>query len=383
MNSVFVVYLAIYTIFAFGYIWYRYIFLLILKERYFPFCTHKKVTVIVPFYNEKPLLIERTVRKINECYGKKQIIVIDDGSKSKESYNQLKKLKEEISFELIRYDKNKGKRYAQSIGVKKAEGDIIITVDSDTILDKLAIINLIKPFSDKKIGATTGQVRVLNRNENLLTKMQSARYFNAFNFERNSQSKFSALTCLSGPISAYRKEILLKIMDDYTTQTFLGIKCTYGDDRHLTTLILKNGFKVYYVKDAIAYTEVPNSFKKLISQQIRWKKSFLRENYLVSKFMFKRSKALSFEIFITTFIIFFSLFARVFLVISLFVVPFFFLLIIPMILFMSTLHSLYILFYKPNDFFYSILYSFLHVFVIYWLIFIALFTLKDNRWGTR
>ena len=376
------IYLVLYTFFAFSYIWYRYIFLLTYEKKYIG--NYKGlITVIIPFYNERLSLLQRTIQGVHNCKGDKQIIVIDDGSVSKECYDSLLKLKKEIPFELIRYEKNIGKRHAQILGFEKAKGDVIITVDSDTILKKYALVNLIKPFSNKKIGATTGQLEILNRDDNLLTKMQNARYWNAFNFERKSQSKVGALNCCSGPISAYKKSIIDEINGEYSQQYFLGNKCTYGDDRHLTTLILKRGYSVKYVPNAKGYTDAPTTLRKLIKQQIRWKKSWLRENYLVSKFMFKRSKALSFEIFITTFITFFSLFARIGLVVSLIMSPLYILWVIPMISFMGSIHSLYILFHKPKYFIYSVLYAFVHAFIIYWLVFIALFTLKETGWGTR
>lgn len=376
------IYLVLYTFVAFSYLWYRYIFLLVPEKRNMG--NYKGlVTVIIPFYNERLSLLTRTIKSVDKCNGDKQIIVIDDGSVSKECYNHLLKLKKEIPFRLMRYEKNIGKRHAQILGFEKTKGDVIITVDSDTILRKNALVNLIKPFSDEKIGATTGQLEILNRDDNILTKMQNARYWNAFNFERKSQSKFGALNCCSGPISAYKKSVIDEIKNDYSNQYFLGNKCTYGDDRHLTTLILKNGYSVKYVPSAKGYTDAPTTLRKLIKQQIRWKKSWLRENYLVSKFMFKTSKALSFEIFITTFIVFFSLFARIGLVVILILVPLYILWVVPMILFMGAIHSLYILFHKPKYFGYSVLYAFVHAFIIYWLVFIALFTLKETSWGTR
>ena len=340
------------------------------------------MSIILPYYNEKWVSLKDTIIKVNSCYGNKEIIVIDDGSKDKTCYKNLIKLQQDIPFKLIRYERNKGKRYAQLVGFKKAIGDIIITLDSDTILDKNALIELVKPFINKKVGATTGQLEVSNK-VNLLTKIQAARYWNAFNFERNSQSKVNALICCSGPISAYRKEIIDKISFDYSNQEFLGKKCTFGDDRHLTTLILKLGYDVKYVKKAIGYTEAPTTWKKFIKQQTRWKKSWLRETYLVSKFMFKRGGFLPFEILVTTFMTLFSVFARIGLIITIIAQPLYIFQVLLMILIMGIIHSLYVLFYKKEYFFYSLIYGFIHVFFIYWLVFYALFTFNNTKWGTR
>ena len=128
----------------------------------------------IPYFNEKPELLVNTVRSVSECYGDNEILVIDDGSPKKDCYNAMLNLKKEIGFKLIRYEINRGKRYAQCLGFSKATGDIIMTLDSDTVLDKSAIINLIKPFSDEKVWATTGQLELLNEKKNLLTRIQAA-----------------------------------------------------------------------------------------------------------------------------------------------------------------------------------------------------------------
>lgn len=375
-------YLIIYTIIIFGYLWYRYIFILSKsKENYSLY--NSRVSVVIPFYDEVPELLENSVRSVHEAFGEKEIIVVDDGSKSKEAYLRMKKLNEEIPFELIRYNKNRGKRYAQSLGFRKAKGEIIMTIDSDTVIRKDAILNLLKPFANRKVGAVTGQLEVLNSKKNLLTRMQGARYWNAFNFERKSQSQLGAVVCCSGPISMYRKEIIDKVIHEYENQTFLGESCTFGDDRHLTTLILREGYEVKYAENAVGYTMVPETWGKFIRQQIRWKKSWLRESYLVSKFMFKKNKALGFEVSITVFLTFFSIIARVGLIVALFMKPLYILFVIPMLLFMTAIHSLYLAFYKKNQFFYSLIYGFVNAFLVYWLIFVALFTMGSTSWGTR
>jgi len=375
-------YLLVYTLLAFGYLWYRYIFLFCDEQKNIKEY-NKKVSIIIPFYNERFDLLIKTIKSAYYCKGDKEIIIIDDGSNSKECYNHLLKLKKEIPFELIRYEQNKGKRHAQCIGFEKAKGDIIVTLDSDTILDKNAIINLIKPFSNPEIGATTGQLGIVNRKKNFLTKLIAARYWNAFNFERKSQSILGAIVCCTGPISAYRTSFIKKIIPIYQNQTFMNKKCTYGDDRHLTTLVIKSNYKIKYVKEAIGYTFAMENWGQFFKQQTRWKKSWLRETYLVSKFMFKKSNALTFEILISTIITFFSLFARIGLIITLIFSPSY----IPMALFiigaMGVLHSLYILTDKPEYFFYSVVYSFVHAFFVYWTLVYAMITFKDIKWGTR
>ena len=381
--SIWSLYLLTYTLIAFGYLWYRYIFLIGSDATGAKGDYVGKVSIIIPFYNENVDLLLRTVKSAHSCEGEKEIIVVDDGSTSKLGYTELLGLKKEIPFQLVRYEQNKGKRHAQVIGFKKAKRDVIVTLDSDTLLDSKAIVNLIKPFSDMDIGATTGQLEILNRKKNFLTRLISARYWNAFNFERKSQSALGVIVCCTGPISAYRGSFIKNILEDYQHQTFMGKKCTYGDDRHLTTLALQKNYKIKFVKDAVGYTLAMDSWKKFLKQQVRWKKSWLRETFLVSKFMFKKSGFLSFEILISTFITFFSMFARIGLFITLLLNPSYLFMALIILALMSILHSLYILFNKPEYFFYSVFYGFVHAFIVYWTLIAAIVTFRNIKWGTR
>ena len=163
----------------------------------------------------------------------------------------------------------------------------------------------------------------------------------------------------------------------------MGQKCTYGDDRHLTTLVLKENYAIKYVKDAVGYTLAMDSWKKFLKQQVRWKKSWLRETYLVSKFMFRKGGFLSFEILLSTFITIFSIFARVGLIVALILTPSTFFMVMLILATMSILHSLYILFNKPEYFFYSVIYGFIHAFIVYWTLLVAMVTFRNIKWGTR
>lgn len=192
------------------------------------------VTVIIPCYNENPALLESCLKSIDnqKILGKLNTIVIDDGSKNvKDLLPVFEKYKNKPNFDVFIFDKNKGKRIAQKLGFDKATGDIIVTIDSDTIIDPInGINNIIKQFKNSKVGAVTGDVKVLNKDENLLTKLILYRYWIAFNQERAAQSNFSAVMCCSGPFSAYRASIIKKIKEQYVTQTFLGHVSTYGDE---------------------------------------------------------------------------------------------------------------------------------------------------------
>jgi hyaluronan synthase len=111
-------------------------------------------------------------------------------------------------------------------------GELIVTTDSDTILPRTAVRQIVARFTNPSIGAVTGDVRVTNKQDNLLTRLISYRYWSAFHQERAAQSFFKVVMCCSGPFAAYRRDVVDRINDDYISQVFLGQICTCGDDRH-------------------------------------------------------------------------------------------------------------------------------------------------------
>lgn len=265
------------------------------------------VTIIVPCFNEEPW-IQRTISScINQDYpvDKLEVIVVDDCSHD-DSYNKIKQIVEELKVKEQRFDiegrlhyvrqeVNAGKREALARGARMAKHELIVWVDSDSFVDPFAIRNIVQPFKDSKMGGVSGRTDVANTYTNALTKMQAVRYYIAFRIMKAAEAYFDAVTCLSGPLSCYRKDLVLKYMDAWLGQRFLGQKATFGDDRSMTNFILRN-HRTSYQDTAICSTIVPNTHHIFLRQQMRWKRSWLRESFIAALFMWKKEPfaALSF-----------------------------------------------------------------------------------------
>ncbi|KAI9237927.1 MAG: hyaluronan synthase 3, partial [Podila humilis] len=153
----------------------------------------------------------------------------------------------------------------------------VVVTDSDTYLDPHVCKELAFALSESPIiGAATGDVRIYNTGT-WVSFLSSLRYWFAFNLERGAQSYHSVVNCVSGPLGIYRMSIISDVMDGWVKQSFLGVLCTYGDDRHLTNLVLREGYKVKFTHYAICYTDTPIRFIAWVTQQTRWSKSFFRE----------------------------------------------------------------------------------------------------------
>ena len=190
---------------------------------------------------------------------------------------------------------NKGKREAMAVGAHMAKHELLVFVDSDSFLDPYAVRNIVQPFKDKKMGGVSGRTDVANTYTNSLTKMQAVRYYIAFRIMKAAEGYFDAVTCLSGPLSCYRKDLVLKYCDDWLNQKFLGQRATFGDDRSMTNFILRH-HRTTYQDTAVCMTIVPKSHKMFLRQQMRWKRSWLRESIIAARYMWKKEPfmALSF-----------------------------------------------------------------------------------------
>ena len=259
------------------------------------------VSVVIPAFNEEAE-IEHTVKSWLKCdypSDKYQVIVIDDGSRDKTLEN-LKKIKHP-NLIVDNLPQNQGKKHAQMKGFSHATAEIIVLADSDSYpQNPNAIREIVQPFQSNEIGGVCGHTDVANT-DTWLGKMQRLRYWSAFDRYKRSESITGSVICLSGCFSGVRHSALDKVKDEWFSQTFLGQRASYGDDRALTTLLLKHGYNTVYAPDAKAKTIVPSTWKKFWRQQMRWEKSYIRETLIGFKFMWRRPLA-AFEYYIGAFV---------------------------------------------------------------------------------
>ena len=269
--------LSLYGILALGYLSIK----LVLSLGYLPSAAVAptgSVAMVVAFYNEDPAALEACVGSIlAQSRRPDELYVVDDGSSSTEGIAAIRKALSGTSAVVHRFPANRGKRHAQAWAIERTKADIVVTIDSDTVLAKDAIAEGLRPFADPEVQGVTGNVRVLNEDANLLTRLTSVRYANAFLWERAAYGAVGAVLCACGSLSLWRRELLQDNLKDYTSQTFLGTEVMYGDDRRLTNYALRRG-RVHLQDTAVAYTMVPQRFGHYVRQQSRWNRSFFRES---------------------------------------------------------------------------------------------------------
>lgn len=249
------------------------------------------LTVIVPAYNEGRQVYDTLISLTNSLYPeeKLQLIAIDDGSKD-DTWNWMKKAKELLGdrVSIFQQPVNKGKRHALYRGFHLATGEVFVTVDSDSIVEKDTLRNLVSPFiTNKDCGAVAGNVRVLNNEKAIIPRMLNVSFVFSFEFIRSAQSVLGSVLCTPGALAAYRSKAVMNCLPEWISQTFMGQPTDIGEDRAMTNMILKQGYHVLFQRNAYVLTNIPEKFSSLHKMFTRWERSNVRENLMMTKFAFK------------------------------------------------------------------------------------------------
>ena len=248
-------------------------------------------TVIVPAYNEGNLVYATLRSLINSSYPeeKLQVIAIDDGSQD-DTWDWMLKAKTELGDRVSIYQQptNQGKRHALYRGFNLATGEVFVTVDSDSIVEKDTLRNLVSPFvTNENCGAVAGNVRVLNNEKHIIPRMLNVSFVFSFEFIRSAQSVLGSVLCTPGALAAYRSKAVMNCLPEWMNQTFMGQPTDIGEDRAMTNMILKQGYHVLFQRNSYVLTNIPEKFSSLHKMFTRWERSNVRENLMMSKFAFK------------------------------------------------------------------------------------------------
>ncbi len=222
-----------------------------------------RVAVLIPAYNEEPVIV-RTIRSVlNSDYKNLHVIVIDDGSLDRTAEVASAAYAQEIAAGRLQVltKRNEGKAAALNYALDRMNEEIFVGIDADTVIAADAISKLIPHFEDPTIGAIAGNAKVGNR-VNLWTRWQALEYITSQNFERRALDLFHVITVVPGAIGAWRTAAV-KAAGGYPLNTV-------AEDADLTMNLLEQGLKVDYEDRALAFTEAPINARGLMRQRFRW-----------------------------------------------------------------------------------------------------------------
>jgi hyaluronan synthase len=267
-------------------LWFRY--------RPFPPATFDdapSLTVVIPAYNEGAM-VEQTIDSVAAARypaGRLEIFAIDDGS-TDDTWACIERAANRHPglVTTVRLPRNMGKRAALAEGFRQAKGEVIVTIDSDSVIDPGTLLAMAGPFRDPKVGAVAGKVLVHNLDGGLIPRMLQVRFIISFDFLRSVQSTYGTVYCCPGALAGYRTAAVRGALDRWLSQRFMGAPCTYGEDRAMTNEILSDGYEAVYQRTGVVRTIVPESYAKLCRMYIRWERSNIKEEVRFARIVWKR-----------------------------------------------------------------------------------------------
>jgi poly-beta-1,6 N-acetyl-D-glucosamine synthase len=230
------------------------------RREHFPTGYEPTISLLIAAFNEERVIVNTIRAVLSNDYPNLEIVVVDDGSSDATSEQVRTYFGHLPNVHLIQ-EENRGKAGALNRAIQLATGEILIALDADTLFARDTIRRLVRRFSDPRVGAVAGNVKVGNR-INPLTYWQAIEYITSQNLDRRAYSYINAVTVVPGAVGAWRREAVLQA-GGYSTDTM-------AEDMDLTWRIRRIGWKIATETTAIGYTEAPDTFSGLFKQRFRW-----------------------------------------------------------------------------------------------------------------
>ena len=252
------------------------------------------VSILVPAYNEAENISESLSSLLQQDYPNFEIIVIDDGSKDNTLALALefKKNHDHRRPITVISKPNAGKASAQNQGFSQSSGELVLVMDADSRIERMALRRMVPSFLNPEIDGVAGQVSI-RFDENLITRMQAIEYAIANGTTRTAQSLWNCVLLVPGPIGLFRRQALEKVALALCEQT-LSITgeddtrhgtdpliapisaATFAEDFETSVRVIANGGGIAYEPEAVCYTRPPANVIALVNQRYRWVRGHLQ-----------------------------------------------------------------------------------------------------------
>ena len=263
------------------------------------------ITLIAPSYNEESTCVESVRAFMNLDYPNFEVLVVNDGS-TDATLERLRSTFDlqpaprpplsDLSTEPVRQvyrsrihphlwviDKeNGGKADALNAGINFCETPLFCAMDADTIVEREGLIRIVRPFledtSTVAVGGIvrvangcsiqSGQIQSISMPRRLLPKLQVLEYLRAFFFGRLGWDTLGAMIIISGAFGMFHRETVVDVGGYRTDSITEDLELVLRMHRRLR----EEGqtYRIRFIPDPVAWTEVPSTFRDLSSQRDRW-----------------------------------------------------------------------------------------------------------------
>jgi cellulose synthase/poly-beta-1,6-N-acetylglucosamine synthase-like glycosyltransferase len=231
-------------------------------------------SAVIPAFREDPDILDRCLDSWL-AEGPTEIIVVPDVGDHEVIRRLQRRAQSEPSLVVLPIV-HTGKRSALGAGIRQARGEILVLAVSDTSWEPGLLRAVQAPFADRKVGGVGTRQNAYLANTSVWRRvadwMIDVRYLDYV----RAQSRAGAVACLSGRTVAYRRSVVMPVLEHLEDEFFLGRRCISGDDGRLTWLVLASGYKTVYQSNARAMSMFPDAGRAFLKQRLRWSRNSYR-----------------------------------------------------------------------------------------------------------
>ena len=220
------------------------------------------VTVLIPAYNEAPVIATSVRAALNSDYPQLEVLVLDDGSTDDTEARAIETAAGDSRFRVLRDPVNRGKAEQLNVGFARARHGLVIVTDADTHMHPLAIRYLVGRIEASPIlAAVAGGPHVTNR-DGLICSMQVLEAAAIIGLVRRTQSLTGRVGVVAGVLAVFRRDRVIAVGG------YDGRMAT--EDIDLSWRLMMAGWQTAYEPRAIVGMQVPSSMSALWAQRKRW-----------------------------------------------------------------------------------------------------------------
>jgi poly-beta-1,6-N-acetyl-D-glucosamine synthase len=213
------------------------------------------VTLIVSAYNEESCIKEKIENSLALEYPKDKIVFLFVTDGSTDATPQI--VSQYPTIKLMHEDARKGKIAAVDRAMKTVSTDITVFTDANTLLNKKAIVNICRHYTDPKVGAVSGEKRVH------IDEMADATAGEGFYWKYESKlktwdSELYSVVGAAGELFSVRTDLFIPVEPD-----------TILDDFMISLLIAEKGYRIIYEPNAYATETGSESIGEELKRKIR------------------------------------------------------------------------------------------------------------------
>lgn len=219
-------------------------------------------SILIPCHNEEENVRDTLAYALATEYPDFEVVAVNDGSSDRTGAILDEVALGEARLRVVHLASNQGKAMALRAGALAARHEFLICIDGDALLHPTAVAWLMSHLaSGRRVGAVTGNPRILNRST-LLGKLQVGEFSSIIGLMKRAQRIYGRIFTVSGVIAGFRRTALHRVgywAEDMVTE-----------DIDISWRLQMDHWDIRFEPDALCYIYMPETFRGLWRQRIRW-----------------------------------------------------------------------------------------------------------------